>query len=78
MEYNGYPNIHELCEGLPYEVKNLHEYSDYIVNGKHCALTSSTMNTRSCSSVWMLARTKGDMFHLSSQYFLSLTYEGIQ
>ena len=73
MEYNGYPNIHELCEGLPYEVKNLHD-----VNGQHCALTSSTMNTRSCSSVWMLARTKGDMFHLSSQYFLSLTYERIQ
>ena len=28
MEYNGYPNIHELCEGLPYRLKDLDEYSD--------------------------------------------------
>ena len=75
MEYNGYPNIHELCEGLPYRLKDLHEYSDYIMNGQYNALKSSTMNTVKLFISWMLTRTKGNIFQLSSQYFLSLTHQ---
>ena len=37
MEYNDYHNIHELCDDLQFELKHIHGYSDYIVNGKHCA-----------------------------------------
>ena len=44
MEYNGYPNIHELCEGLPCRLKVLHEYSDYILNGQHFAPKPFTMH----------------------------------
>ena len=38
MEYNDYHNIHELCDDLHFELKHIHDYSDYIVNGQHCAL----------------------------------------
>ena len=42
MKSNHYHNIHELCEDLPFGLKDLYECSDYIVNGQHCALKSST------------------------------------
>ena len=74
MEHIGYHNIHELCEELPFGLKYLHEYGDYIVNGQHCALKSSAMNTMKLFISWMLARTKGNTFQLSSQYTLSLIH----
>ena len=32
MEYNDYRNIHELFDHLHFELKHVHDYSDYIVN----------------------------------------------
>ena len=45
------------------------------VPGQHCALKSSTMNTIKLFNSWMLTRTNGNTFQLSSQYCLSLTYQ---
>ena len=45
MEHQHYHNLHELCENLPFGLDFIHDYSDYIVNGQHCALESSTLNT---------------------------------
>ena len=75
MEYNYYHNMHELCEELLLVLKDLHDYSDYIVNGQHCTLKPSTMNTIELFIRWMLTRTKGNTFQLSSQYLLSLIYQ---
>ena len=38
MEYKDYHNIYELCDDLQFELKHIHDYSDYIVNGQHCTL----------------------------------------
>ena len=44
MEYNAFHQIHELCHDLQFELKHIHNYSGYIMNGQHYALKSSTMN----------------------------------
>ena len=44
MKYNNYINIHELCEEVPCRLKDLHEYSDYIVDEQHFALKLITMH----------------------------------
>ena len=75
MEYHVYPNIHELCEILSFGSDFIHELSDYIVNGQDYAPKSSTMNTIKLFISWLLTRTKGNTFQVSSQYFLSLTYQ---
>ena len=38
MKYNDYHNIYDLCDDLQFELKQIHDYSDYIVNGQECAL----------------------------------------
>ena len=75
MEYNHYHNIHELCEELPFGLKDLYDCSDYIVNGQHCVLKLSTMHKIKLFISWMLTRMKGNTFKLSSQFFLSLKYQ---
>ena len=52
-----------------------HDYSDYIVNGQHCALKVSTMNKIKLFISWMSTRKKQNTFQLSSQYLPSLTYQ---
>ena len=59
MEYNGYYNIQDICEGLPYRLNDLIEYSDYIVNRQHCALRSSTLNTIVLFIIWIANRRNG-------------------
>ena len=44
MEYMDYHNTNELCDDLKFELKHIHDYSDYIVNGQNCALKFATMN----------------------------------
>ena len=72
MENNHYHNIHELCEILIFGLEDLYECSDYIVDGQHCALESSTMNTTKVFISWMLTKMKGNTFQLSSHYYLCL------
>ena len=38
-----YHNINDLCDDLQFELKHIHDYSDYIVNGQHGALTFGTI-----------------------------------
>ena len=38
MKYMDYYNINELCDDLQFELKHIHDYSDYIVNGLNCTL----------------------------------------
>ena len=33
MQYSGYHNAQDICEGLPVRLEELLEFSDYIVNG---------------------------------------------
>ena len=65
-------DLHKLCEGLPYRLKDLHKYSDYIVNGQHGALKSFTMHKIKLFISWMLARTKGNTFQLLLNIFFPL------
>ena len=74
-QYNGYYNTQDICEGLPFRLEDLLEYSDYIVNGQHCALNFSTLNTILLFIFWIENRTNGYKIPLSPQYFLSLTYQ---
>ena len=57
-----------------FELKHIHDYSDYIVNGQHCALKFATMNKIKLFINWMSTRKKENTFQLSSEYVLSLTY----
>ena len=43
MQYHGYLIIQEIYQGDPYILEDFHKY--YLVNGQHCALKSSTINT---------------------------------
>ena len=75
MEYMDYHNnINELCDDLQFELKHIHDYSEYIVNGQNCALTFGTMNKMKLFISWMSTRKKVTTFQLSSQYLLSITY----
>ena len=38
MECMHYHNIKELCDDLQFELKYIHDCSDYIVNGQNCEL----------------------------------------
>ena len=73
MQDSGYLIVQEICEGVPYILKDFHKY--YIVNGQHCALKSSTINTMELFTSWMIMRTNLKIFDLPPQYFLSLTYQ---
>ena len=73
MQYKGYLIIQDICEGVPYILEDFHGY--YIVNGQHCALESSTINTMELFTCWMITRTNLQIFDLRSQYFLSFTYQ---
>ena len=76
IEYNDYHNIHELCDDFQFELKHIHDYSDYIVNGQHCALKFPIMNKIKLFISWMSTTKKENTFQHSSQYLLSLTYQG--
>ena len=78
MKYNIYINIHKLCEELPCRLKDLHEYSDYIVDEQHFVLKLITMHKLKLFIGWMSTRKKGTTFQLSSQCLLSLTYQDFQ
>ena len=45
MQYRDFHNTQDICEGLPVRLEELLCFSDYIVNGQHCALKSSTLDT---------------------------------
>ena len=34
IEYMDYHNINDLCDDLQFELKHIHDYGDYIVNGQ--------------------------------------------
>ena len=73
MQYHGYLIIQEVYHGDPYILEDFHKY--YLVNGQHCALKSSTINTISLFISWRLTRTNQKFLDLASQYLLSLTYQ---
>ena len=73
MEDMHYHNINKLCDDLQFELKYIHDYSDYIVNGQNCELKFSIMNKIMIIISWMSTRKKETTFQLPSEYLLSLT-----
>ena len=71
MEYNDYHHIHELCDDLHFELKHIHDYSGYIVNGQYCAIKFATMNKISCSSVGCQPERKKTHFNFLPGAFFS-------
>ena len=69
-----YHNINELCHDLQFELKHMHDYSEYIVIGQNCALTFCTMNRIKLFISWMSTTKKETTFHFLSQYLISLIY----
>ena len=69
IDYNDYHNIHKLCDDLHFELENIHDYSDYIVNGQHCALKFATMNKIKLFISWMSTRKKTHVNFLLSIFF---------
>ena len=67
MKYMHYHYINELCYDLQFELKHIHDYSDYILNGQHCPLKFATMNKIKLFISWMSTRKKENTFQLSSQ-----------
>ena len=44
MDDMAYDHINDLCDDLQFELKHIHDLSDYIVDGQCCALKFATMN----------------------------------
>ena len=65
IEYNDYHYNHEQCDGLQFKLKHIHDYSDYIVDGQHCALKFATRNKIKSFVSCMSTRRKENTF----QYF---------
>ena len=74
VEYMHYHNINELCGDLQFELKYIHDYSDYIVKGQNFELKFSTMNKIRSFISWMSTRKKENKFQLSSQCLLPLHF----
>ena len=72
MEYMDYQNINELCDDLQFELKHIHDYSEYIVNGQSCALTFGTMNKMKLFISWMSTRKKKTHFNFLLNTFFPL------
>ena len=75
MEYMNYYNINELCDDLQFELKHIHDYSDYIVNGQYCELKFSIMGKIGSFVSWMSTRKKETTLQLSSHYLVFLTHK---
>ena len=75
MEYHWFYHIHELCHDLQFKLDHIHDYSDYILKGQHCALKFSTMNNLKLLISLMPIMNTENVFQLSSQYLLSFTYQ---
>ena len=70
-----YHDINERCDDLQFELKHIHDHSDYIVNGQDCALTFATMNKIKLFISWMSNRKKKPHFNFLLSTFFSLTYQ---
>ena len=70
-----YDNVNDLCDKLQFELKHIHDLSDYIGNGQNCAQKFSTMNKIKLFISWMSTRMKNKTMHPSSEYLLVLAYE---
>ena len=70
-----YHNINEIHDDLQFELKYIHEYSDFIVNGRNCQIRFSTMNIMRMFISWMSTGKNETPFQLSSVSLLSLTYQ---
>ena len=67
-----YHNINELCDDLQFELKHIHDYSDYIVNGQNYALTFGTMKK---TDVHQLDVNQKERNHISTFFSVpSVTY----
>ena len=59
MEYMDYHSLKDLCDDLQFELKHIHDFSDYIVMG---ALEFATMNKIKLFISWMSARKQETTF----------------
>ena len=75
MKYIGYNNFTDLCVDLPFELTQLHDFSNYIVDGQYCTLKFGTMNKHKLFINWMSTRMKYTTFELSPEHLSPLTYE---
>ena len=73
MTYRGYENFTNLCVDFYRELDNIHDFSDYRVDGQKCALKFGTMNKLRLFISWMSTRMKGISFELYAEHLLALT-----
>ena len=53
VEYMDYDNVNDLCDDLQFQLKYIHDLSDYILHGLHCILEFATMNKMKLFICWM-------------------------
>ena len=75
MEYRGYDNFTDLCVDFHHQLDNIHNFSDYRVDGMKCALKYGTMNKLKLVISWMISRMKETIFELYAEHLLALTCE---
>ena len=75
MTYRGYENFVDLCVDFHQELDNIHDFSDYRVDGMKCALKFGTMNKLRLFISWMSTRMKSTKFELHAEDRLALAQE---
>ena len=70
-----YDNVNDLCDDLQFEVKHIHDLSDYGLDGRHCVLKFCTMHKLWFFIKCMSTSMKDTTYELPAEYLLALTYE---
>ena len=67
MEYMDYDNVNDLCGDVQFELKHIHDLSDYIVDGQCCVLKFGAMSKTKMFISWMSTRKNDTTFQLPSE-----------
>ena len=71
----GYNIFKDLCTDFQTEMKDIHSYSGYRVEGQQCALKFATMNRLRLFIRWMSTRMKYTTFEFSAEHLLAITFD---
>ena len=75
MQYRGYENFIDLCVDFHLELNNIHDFSDYRVDGLKCPMKFGTMNKLRLFISLRSTRMKDTTVELYAEHLLDLTYE---
>ena len=73
MKYMGYNNFMDLSIDFQTELKDIHSYSDYRVEGQQCALKFGTMNKLRMFISWVGTKIKDTPRKFHADHLLLLT-----